>query len=313
VAVKVQYPGIAEALEADLGTAAIIGRMGRAIAPGVDPNLIVAEVRERVLEELDYELEAQNQRLFARAHRGHPFAHVPDVVTSLSRRRVLVADWVDGAPFAAMLELPDDERARLAEIIERFFFGGVHYLGRFNVDAHPGNYMLMDDGRMAFIDFGSVKEVDVPRLRRSVDLLMAAADGDAQRTIELLGELGYVRPGREPDPELFTAQVRGPRSWLLDDCEFTVDRRYVARVMAAQAVVNAEMIRFARNISLPPDDLMLQRMELGVLAVMGQLGATRNWHRIAREGWFGDEARTELGRAEQAFWRERGVTPVLLR
>ena len=58
---------------------------------------------------------------------------------------------------------------------------------------------------------------------------------------------------------------------------------------------------------------MLQRMELGVLAVMGQLGATRNWHRIARESWFGDEARTELGRAEQAFWRERGVTPVLLR
>src|SRR3954467_865457 len=130
VAVKVQYPEIADALEADLGTAAIIARLGTAIAPGVDPKLIMDEIRERILEELDYELEAQNQRTFARAYRGHPFAHVPDVVTSLSARRVLVSEWVDGMPFAQMLELADEERGRIGEAIFRFFYGSLHRRGR---------------------------------------------------------------------------------------------------------------------------------------------------------------------------------------
>src|SRR3954466_5740694 len=174
VAVKVQYPEIADALEADLGTASIIARLGKMIAPGVDPDVIMSEVRERILEELDYELEAQNQRTFARAYRGHPFAYVPDVVTSLSARRVLVSEWVDGRPFADILELPDDERGQIGEAIYRFFYGSLHWLGRFNVDAHPGNYLLLEDGRMAFLDFGSVKEMQAERLRVGVRLLMAA-------------------------------------------------------------------------------------------------------------------------------------------
>src|SRR5204863_10145237 len=117
VAVKVQYPEIADALEADLGTAAILARLGKLMAPGVDPDLIMAEIRERILEELDYELEAQNQRLFGRAYRGHPFAHVPDVVTSLSARRVLVSDWVDGKPFAEIVALPPEERGRIGAAV----------------------------------------------------------------------------------------------------------------------------------------------------------------------------------------------------
>src|SRR5947208_6747424 len=128
VAVKVQYPEIADALEADLGTAAILARLGKAIAPGMDPDLIMAEIRERILEELDYELEAQNQRLFARAYRGHPFAHVPDVVTSLSARRVLVSEWVEGTTFNDFRQLGDDARERIGEAIFRFFYGSLHWL-----------------------------------------------------------------------------------------------------------------------------------------------------------------------------------------
>src|SRR4051812_10121236 len=255
VAVKVHYPEIADALEADLGTAAIIARMGKAIAPGVDPNLIMAEIRERILEELDYELEAQNQRTFARAYRGHPFTHVPDVVTSLSARRVLVSDWVEGMPFAQILELPDDERARVGEAIYRFFYGSLHWLGRFNVDAHPGNYMRLDDGGMAFIDFGSVKEMSAERLRVGVRLLMAATEPDDEAVVDVLRELGYVRPGSNPDAALLAAQVRVPNEWVLTDQEFTVDRSYVADLMVASSQINAEMFRLARNISLPADDL----------------------------------------------------------
>ena len=99
VAVKVQYPEIADALESDMDLVSVLVSLGKVIAPGIDPRLVAGELRERVLEELDFELEGQNQRTFARAYRGHPFIHVPEVVTSLSRRRVLVTEWVDGIRF----------------------------------------------------------------------------------------------------------------------------------------------------------------------------------------------------------------------
>ena len=313
VAVKVQYPEIADALEADLGTAAIIARLGKAIAPGVDPDVIIDEIRERILEELDYELEAQNQRAFARAYRGHPFAHVPDVVTALSARRVLVSEWVDGAPFAEILGLPDEERGRIGEAIYRFFYGSLHWLGRFNVDPHPGNYMLMDDGRMAFLDFGSVKEMHADRLRTGIRLMMTATEPDDEAVVGLLRELGYVRPGAKPNAALLAAQVRVPNEWVLTDAEFTLDRGYVSRLMAAQSQINAETLRLARAISLPADDLMLNRMGIGVVAVLGQLGVTRNWHRMTREAWFGDPPATAMGVAESEFFRGRGLTPLLQR
>ena len=311
VAVKVQYPEIADALEADLGTASIIARLGKAIAPGVDPNLIMAEIRERILEELDYELEAQNQRAFARAYRGHPFAHVPDVVTSLSARRVLVADWVDGRPFGQILALPAAERERIGEILYRFFYGSLHWLGRFNVDPHPGNYTLMDDGRMAFFDFGSVKDMDAERLRVGVRLMMAATEPSDEAVVDLLRELGYLRNGAKPDAALLAAQVRVPNEWVLTDREFTLDRAYVGRIMGEQSQINAEMLRLARTISLPADDLMLNRMGIGVVAVLGQLGVTRNWHRMAREAWFGEPPATELGQAEYDFFTSRGLKRLL--
>jgi predicted unusual protein kinase regulating ubiquinone biosynthesis (AarF/ABC1/UbiB family) len=313
VAIKVQYPEIADALEADLGTAAILARLGKAIAPGVDPDLIMDEIRERILEELDYELEAQNQRAFARAYRGHPFAHVPDVVTSLSARRVLVSEWVDGRPFPEMLDMPAEQRGRIGEMIFRFFYGSLHWLGRFNVDAHPGNYLLLDDGRMTFLDFGSVKEVDAARLRMGIRLLMAATEPDDEAVIDVLRELGYVRPGANPNAALLAAQVRVPNEWFLTDTEFTVDRAYVARLMAVQAEINAETLRLARTISLPAEDLMLNRMGIGVVAVLGQLGVTRNWHRMTREAWFGDPPATELGGEEEAFFRGRGMKRILER
>jgi predicted unusual protein kinase regulating ubiquinone biosynthesis (AarF/ABC1/UbiB family) len=313
VAVKVQYPEIADALEADLGTAAIVARLAKAIAPGVDPNLVMAEIRDRILEELDYELEAQSQRAFARAYRGHPFAHVPDVVTSLSARRVLVSEWVDGRPFAEMLSLPDDERGRIGEIIFRFFYGSLHWLGRFNVDAHPGNYLLLDDGRLAFFDFGSVKEMEATRLRAGRRLMMAAREPSDEAVVDVLRELGYIRNGSTPNAARMAAQVRIPNEWALTDRNFALDRAYVRGLLAGTSQINAETLRLARTIAFPAEDLMLNRMGIGVVAVLGQLGVTRNWYRILREHWFGDPPATELGAAEQAFFSGHGMKPLLQR
>src|SRR3989440_11639398 len=157
VAVKIQYPGVAKALRADMQNAGMILRLAKAIAPGLDAKAAAEELKERVLEELDYEYEAQNQRTFARAYRGHPFIYVPDVMTSLSRRRVMVSEWVDGLRFPEIQKLSQEERDRIGEILMRFYFHSMDYVGRFNTDSHPGNFLLRDDGSLAFIDFGNVK------------------------------------------------------------------------------------------------------------------------------------------------------------
>src|SRR3954465_2662904 len=128
VAVKVQYPGVAEAVRADLQNLGLILRLMKSIAPGLDVRSVAGEVRERIGEELDYELEASNQRAMARAFRGHPFIVVPDVVTSLSHEKVVVTEFVSGRGFEELKQLPDEERDRLGEIIFRFYFGSMYRL-----------------------------------------------------------------------------------------------------------------------------------------------------------------------------------------
>src|SRR5918999_4038042 len=146
VAVKIQYPGVADAIRADMQNAGLILRLAKALAPGLDAKAAAAELKERVLEELDYEFEAQNQRSFARGYRRHPFIYVPDVVTRLSTGRALVTEWVDGLGFEEVKRLPQEERDRFGEIVFRFCFGSIYHLQHFNADAHPGNYVLMPDG-----------------------------------------------------------------------------------------------------------------------------------------------------------------------
>jgi predicted unusual protein kinase regulating ubiquinone biosynthesis (AarF/ABC1/UbiB family) len=151
VAVKVQYPGVAAAVRADMSNLGLILRVVKRIAPGLDPKAIG--------EELDYELEAQNQRALARIFRGHPFIVIPDVVTSLSHERVMVSEFVSGTGFEAMKALPQGERNRIGEMVFRFYFGCLYRHGQFSGDPHPGNSMLLHDGRMAFLDFGLYKRM----------------------------------------------------------------------------------------------------------------------------------------------------------
>src|ERR687889_796972 len=160
VAVKVQYPGVAEAVETDLRNLTLLLPLVKRLAPGLDVKAIYGELRERIAEELDYELEAQNQRAVARAHRGHPFAFVPEVHTDLSSRRVLVTDLIEGARFEAVKRRDAATRDRFGEIVFRFYFGLVHHTGRVSGDPHPGNYLLLEDGRVGFLDFGLMRTLE---------------------------------------------------------------------------------------------------------------------------------------------------------
>jgi predicted unusual protein kinase regulating ubiquinone biosynthesis (AarF/ABC1/UbiB family) len=306
VAVKVQYPGIAEALRADLQNAQMLMRMAKALAPGLDARAAAAELKERVLEELDYEYEAQNQRAFSRAYRGHPFIYVPDVVTRLSRRRVLVTEWVDGVGFDQVKELPQDEKDRFGEIVFRFCFGSIYHLQHFNADAHPGNYLLLDDGKVAFLDFGMTKQLDKEQIELEITALDAAFADDPERLRIALHNLGFLHKPERVDAERLMEHVRAVGGWYMRDEDVTIDSKLVMRALAAVTDPRAGFYDLWRRENLPANELMGRRMETGVLAVLGQLRATRNWYRIGREWWFGEEPATELGREEWAYFESRG-------
>jgi predicted unusual protein kinase regulating ubiquinone biosynthesis (AarF/ABC1/UbiB family) len=306
VAVKIQYPGVAEAIAADMQNAGLILRMAKALAPGLDAKAAAEELKERVMEELDYELEAQNQRSFARGYRGHPFIHVPDVVTRLSTRRVLVSEWVDGAGFEEVRQLPQAERDRFGEIVFRFCFGSIFHLQHFNADAHPGNYLLMPDDKVAFLDFGMTKHLDKDQIELEITALEAIFDHDPERLRVALHDLGFLRDPRKVDAEELMRHVRAIGGWYMEDREVTIDSARVMDAISAVSDPRSDFYRLVRRENLPANELMGRRMETGVLAVLAQLRATRNWHRIGREWWFGDPPSTELGEREWAYFESRG-------
>jgi predicted unusual protein kinase regulating ubiquinone biosynthesis (AarF/ABC1/UbiB family) len=306
VAVKIQYPGVADALRADMQNAGMILRLAKAIAPGLDAKAAAAELKERVLEELDYEYEAQNQRTFARAYRGHPFIYVPDVISRLTTERVLVTEWVDGLGFEEVKELPQDKRDRFGEIVFRFCFGSIYHLQHFNADAHPGNYVLMLDGKVAFLDFGMTKQLDKEQIELEIAALEAVFDDDPEGLVRALHDLGFLRNPKRIDAERMMEHVKTVGGWYMDDRDLTVDSELVMRAIAAVSDPRSDFYDLMRRENVPANELMGRRMESGVLAVLGQLGATRNWYRIGREWWFAEEPATELGREEWAFFESKG-------
>src|SRR5215207_4076006 len=302
VAVKVQYPGVGKAVRADLQNLGLIMRVAKRIAPGMDAKAMTAEIRERLTDELDYEHEAQQHRAFARTWRGHPFIYVPAVVTELSTEHVLVSEWVDGIGFEEVRELDRETRDRFGEIIFRFFFGSLYRNGHFSGDPHPGNYRLMPDGRVAFMDFGMTKRVAREDIDAEIEALRAAMDGDVDELHRRLAAMGFFDPDdEEVTPEAVFDHFHDVTSWYIEDREVTVDRALVTQVLIDFGDPRSSHWPLMRRETMPPQAMLARRMEALTLGVLGQLEATANWHRIAREWLFGDPPSTELGQLEEPF------------
>jgi predicted unusual protein kinase regulating ubiquinone biosynthesis (AarF/ABC1/UbiB family) len=312
VAVKVQYPGIADALESDMANAGILVRLARLLAPGLDAKAVASELRERVLEELDYEFEAQNQRAFARAYEGHPFVFVPKVHSRLSRRRVLVSDYVEGRDFEEVKHLDQDERDIFGEIVFRFCFGSIYHLQHFNADTHPGNYLLMEDGRVAFLDFGMTKKLTPQQIQLEQRAVDAAVRDDPEALRVALHDLGFVNDPSKIDAERLMEHVRMVGGWYLQEGEVRISPKRVMKMIEVTSDPRSDFYDLLRKESLPADELMGRRMETGLLAVLAQLRATANWHRIMREWVYADPPSTVLGEVEWRFFERRGFaqTPV---
>jgi predicted unusual protein kinase regulating ubiquinone biosynthesis (AarF/ABC1/UbiB family) len=307
VAVKVQYPGIADALESDLANAGMIVRLAKVLAPGLDAKAVASELKERVLEELDYEYEAQNQRAFARAYDGHPFIFVPRVHSRLSRRRVLVSDYVEGRGFNEVKELDQDERDIFGEIVFRFCFGSIYHLQHFNADTHPGNYLLMDDGRVAFLDFGMTKRLTSEQIQLEQRAVDAAGRDDPEALRAALHDLGFVSDPARVDAERLMRHVKMVGGWYLEDGEVRISPKRVMKMIEVTSDPRSDFYDLVRKESLPADELMGRRMETGLLAVLAQLRATANWHRIMREWVYADPPSTVLGEVEWRFFERRGT------
>lgn len=302
VAVKVQYPDIARAVRTDVGTAAALLRLVRPYAPNVDLKALAAELRERIVEELDYEQEADHQRAFRRAYRDHPFIRVPEVVTELCRPEVIVTEWVDGLGFEAVRALGAEARDRYGEILVRFFFGSLETVGLCHADPHPGNHRLCPDGRVAFLDYGAVRRMDPARLAIGNRLGPAAVAGDARAVAEAMAGLGWLHDPAAVDRDQLLAAVRTNMGYLMEDRPTRIDPDFVRGQLEA---LTAASDRFElRRERIPPEDLWYLRMQLSLVAVLAQLRATANWQRIAMEGWVGAPPATPLGEAGAA-WRAR--------
>ena len=302
VAVKVQYPGVAAAVRSDMQNLGLILRLAKRIAPGMDPKAIGDEIRSRIHEELDYELEAQNQRTMARIFRGHPFIVIPDVITSLSHERLMVSEYVSGTGFEEIKGYPQADRDRISEMLFRFYFSCLYRHGQFSGDPHPGNSMLLDDGRMAFFDFGLFKRMPPGTVDLEIQIVRAVIEGDTDTIMRVGTEIGFFPEPDKFNPDRVLAHFRASSSWYTSDREIEITPEYATQVLIDMSDPRSEYFGYLRHESAPPDHLFGRRMEVLTLAVISQLHARGNFHRIAREWFYGDPPATALGEQEAEFY-----------
>ena len=315
VAVKVQYPGVATAIAADLDNTAMLTQMLGFIFKGLDTAPFVAELRARIGEELDYELEAKRQRHFAELYQGHPAIHIPAVIDRYSTARVLTSAWAPGVRFAETSAWSQPERDLAGEIIYRFVFRSLNRYHVFNGDPHPGNYLFSRGGpfgvQVTFLDFGLVKEFtddEVSLFQRMIRLQVTHRDAPAYRIA--IEEGGLLRPGAP----YTTQEVMDYFGYFYhpvgNDEPFTYTTAYAREALKRTfdpAGPHTEMMKW---FNLPPAFIVLNRIQWGLNAVLASLDATRNWRRISNElwPWVDGPPSTPLGEAE-ARWL-RGRAPV---
>ena len=303
VAVKVQYPGVDEAVRSDLKNLSAMTKLSVAIAPNLDPKEVTAEVRDRVLEELDYRREATNQSKFARLFLGHPYIVVPKVYDEYCRTRVITQEFIEGKPFLSALEWDQADRDRLAEVLFRFFYGSLNRFLLFSADPHPGNYLLLPDGKVAFLDYGLIRALDPGTLRLLIELCLAMMEDDKEHGRVALEGLGILNR-KTPDIEAIWEHLKMMNHPVLEDRPITIHAEMVQKIAAAGFDPRSPAFQTLRKVGIPGVMVTFNRMSFGVGSLLARLDATANWQRIIREMWTGDRPSTDMGK-EELEWLDR--------
>ena len=301
VAVKVQYPGISLSITSDLRNAALLRKIIGAAFPGLDVRSLVDELGERLQEEVDYVREAANQEVFAGYFEGHPFIHVPHVVQELSTSRVLTSELVVGAGFEELLTWSQRERDLAAETIYRFVFRSLYRLHAFNGDPHPGNYLFQGHGRVTFLDFGLTKfftAADLNPLEDAVRYIVLEKDYEAFRAA--LERAGFLKRGAPVPTDVVVDRFGQFYQTVLKDAPMTITPEFASSIVRRFFDAKSPLAAYS---DVPRAYVVMQRINLGLYAVLGSLHANANWRRLAEEIWpfFQGPPSTPIGEAE-ARW-----------
>ncbi|MGA0117999.1 MAG: ABC1 kinase family protein [Ilumatobacteraceae bacterium] len=306
VAVKVQYPGVAEAIDADLRTADLLGTLLAFGFKSLNPEDMVAEIKDRLREELDYKKEAENQQLFADFYKGHPFIHVPEVLHNYSTSRILISELVSGSSFADVLTWPQEQRDMAGEAIFRFVFRSLYRFRAFNGDPHPGNYIFHKDGKVTFLDFGLIKHFTVDEMNMFQSMVKAAVlDNDMEtyrRVIEDAGMFQKDAPFSTEEAGDYFAHFYEP---VRESKEMTWTTGYATSIVRHTFDRTSAIAQYA---TVPRSFVFIQRINLGLYALLGQLGASGNFRRISEELWPMTNAgpSTPMGELEAKWLATRG-------
>jgi predicted unusual protein kinase regulating ubiquinone biosynthesis (AarF/ABC1/UbiB family) len=304
LAVKVQFPGVAAAIEEDLDAAEVMYAVFRALAlNGLDAKALVDELRVRMREELDYRREARNIGDFAARFAGHPWARIPQLVAEYSTDKVLTTEWVEGMTWDQFVaDAPEPTKQRAAEVIWRFAQHSVHRLGMFNGDPHPGNYRFHHDGSVTFLDFGLVKRWapgEWERLEPTLDAIVVTRDPD--HLVRTMEDVGFLTAAHGLDPQRVYDYVSLPYRPYLSD-EFTFSRDWMRTTLARIVDLNGPYRDVIAQLNMPPSFVILDRVVWGISAILGRLQAHGPWREMLLEYRTDAAPATELGAAELA-WR----------
>ena len=307
VAVKVQYPGVADAIRADLRNTELLATFMSLLA-GLSPRRVSLDVRgvadelgERIMEELDYRTEAAYQAEFAGYYAGHPFINVPTVITELSGECVLTQELAEGRSWEEALQANVECRNRWGEVLCRFVYGSQSRYGVFHADPHPGNYLFHDDGSITALDFGCVKRMSREQLDQVYAILRAELAGDEYGTWRASVDAGfYAADGPVTPREVYEYWHDGDEMYWGEQ-PFTVTPEYAATAIEQRYSPTGPSGHAYRNSTAPGELATLVRIDTGLVSLLGALRATNDWKSMIAETIRGAEPTTELGRREAEF------------
>ena len=271
VAVKVQYPGAEEALRSDLRQLSRMSRIIQPLVPGLEIKPLIAELRERMEEELDYRDEADNQRIFAAAYDGDDKVKVPRVVGSAPR--AMITEWVTGRRLSDVIRSgTQEERDRAAGLLAEFHYSAPARVGLLHADPHPGNFQILDDGRLMVLDFGAVARLPDGLPRPLSIMVRLALENKPAELLQLLRENGFLREG-SPLAAEEAIEYLAPFTEPLRTESFRFNRRWLQRQAERVGDLRRPEFRTGRELNLPPQYLLVHRVTMGTLGVLCQLDA----------------------------------------
>ncbi len=313
VVVKVQYPGVAEAIRADLANTELLAtffQLVRGMMPDLgrtDARALAREVGERIGEEIDYRKEAANQTEIGDAYAGHPFIRVPAVLPELSAGKVLTMERSDGLRWSQAQHADQELKDLWGEAIYRFTVGSLRRLGTFNADPHPGNYLFHPDGTVTFLDFGCVKRFSPQQVAWMTSTVQTAVDGDGEGLLKQYTEQGFVNPDDPPTVDGLLAWARQSLKPALSIEPFRYTPEYAATIVDGVFSPRGPHAPTVQKLTLPGEYLTLTRIDLGMTSVLAALRARSDWKGIREELDCDGPPCTPYGELEYAFFHREAA------